>query len=324
MSVPSPAAGRPSAIANPQHHLTPDIADALNARHRATREVMEFQNEIGRATEINEEYGKARLEVYRSAFEPLRIDIDKATNRLNDIREAYHAKTAESLLKLIDIKRRFSVKLSDLVLNVPEPQDPSFWWARTDPFDTSGHTMAFRDDGLHIWGGPKIDKWNAERHENFGAIAKFAISPDRFPVSPSGSFISLPFVELFGGIVAFAPDWDLLQGHGIASCELFLRQTLYQWAFGMEGPVAKVVGEAVSTGSWFIRLEDTGYSRTLALPGRQDIPSVSFNKSMLAPADTLWADIEVRFDIHLKQAGALVWCDPEVLLRTFQWPLAAQ
>jgi hypothetical protein len=84
-------------------------------------------------------------------------------------------------------------------------------------------------------------------------------------------------------VVVYAPDWDLLQGHGIASCELFLRQTLYQLGFGMAGPAAKIVGDAVNAWSWSISLEDTGYSRNKAMPGHQNIPSVPFGKSQIAP-----------------------------------------
>jgi hypothetical protein len=322
MSGSSPVIASPSAIANPQHHVQPEVAEAMSARHRAALELLELQREVGQTSSINEEYGRALLQVYSSALEPLRIDADRVMSDLRGAKEAYHAKIAESLQRHIDVRLRFSERYSDLVRAIPEPRDPSFWWARTDAFDTAGHTFAFRDDGLHFWGGPKIDKWNAERHENFGAIAKFAISPDRIPPSPSGNYVSSPFVELFGGLTAYAPMRDWLQGHGIAGCDLILRQTLYQWAFGPEGPVAKIVGEAVSSQSLH-NWEDLGASRTRALPGHQGILSVPFNKSQLAPADTLWADIEVRFDIHLKSAGALVWCDPEVLLRTFQWPLVA-
>ena len=118
-------------------------------------------------------------------------------------------------------------KLSDIVA-APEPVDHSFWWAQTQPSLAPSMTADFRNDGLHFWGGPKVNDYDGEMHTSFGAVASFALQPARFPTSASGLFLSSPHVELFGGIVAFAPDWDLIQGDGIASCELFLRQTIFQ------------------------------------------------------------------------------------------------
>ena len=127
-----------------------------------------------------------------------------------------------------------------------------------------------------------------------------------------------PHVELFGGIVAFAPDWDLIQGDGIASCDLFLRQTIFQWRFGPTGPVAVTIAEATTYDPWHLYLKNTGYSRHQNLPGFKLIPAVTYSQNQVAPNE-LWAEIEIRLDIYLNCTGALVWCDPEALVRTFQW-----
>jgi hypothetical protein len=319
---------RPASLAveNPEHQLSREIADALKTRQKSQRALLDLRNEIVRASEINEEYGNARRDIFISILEPLGVDVIKAVDRLNEAKLAYNQKIATSLQDLLDIRRqRMGIKLSDLTFKPgrPDLSDPTFWWANTNWWSTSGHSITNLSDGVHFTGGPKIDKWNVERHENFGSIAVFELQHSRIPSSASGRWTSNPFTELFGGIVAFAPDYDLLQGHGIASCDLFLRQTVFQWGIGPEGPAPMVIGEAVSS-TTLINLEDTGFSRNVAMPGHQDIPSVQFGKSdVKAVADSIWAEIEVRFDIFLKQAGALVWCDPEVLMRFFQWPLVA-
>jgi hypothetical protein len=313
-------------IQNPEHQISPNILETLNSRYKARRELLDLQNEIGGATELNEEYANARRDIYRSALAPLNIDIGKAISGLTEAKLAFNDKVGVSTQRLIDIKhQRAGVKLSDVDKPLkPTPTDPSFWWARTQAWSTSGHTIQSLSDGLHFTGGPKLDKWNVERHESFGAIATFALQFDRIPPAPFGRWISSPFVELFGGVVVFAPDWDPLQGNGMASCDMYLRQTLYQFGIAMEGSSNEIIrGEAVSDGSWLISLENTGYSQSKSMPGHQDIPSVSLARTDIS-VDTLFADIEVRFDIHLKSAGALVWCDPEVILRTFQWPLLAK
>jgi hypothetical protein len=181
-------------------------------------------------------------------------------------------------------------------------------------------TADFRDDGLHFWGGPKINDYDGRMHTSMGAVASFTLQPERFPDSANGLLRSSPMVELFGGVTAFAPDWDLIQGDGIAECKLFLRQTLFQFGFGPQGPVQKVIAEAKSYGAWQppLFLKNTAYSRHADMPGRTAVPEIIYSKGQVAPND-LHAELEFRLDIFLNCTGALVWCDPEVLLRTFQW-----
>jgi hypothetical protein len=45
------------------------------------------------------------------------------------------------------------------------------------------------------------------------------------------------------------------------------------------------------------------------------IPEVVFDQVSFLLNETLWAEIDVRFDIYLRIAGALVYCDPEVPLQ---------
>jgi hypothetical protein len=98
-----------SALENPEHALSPEVADVLNARHTAKLELLALQNEVGDASEINKEYGNARRDVYRSAFEPLKLDVENAVNRLNDLSRAHNTRIADSLQRMIDVKlQRFS------------------------------------------------------------------------------------------------------------------------------------------------------------------------------------------------------------------------
>jgi hypothetical protein len=78
------------------------------------------------------------------------------------------------------------------------------------------------------------------------------------------------------------------------------------------------IAEAQGYDAWRIYLKNTGFSRHLAMPGFKAIPPVIYNQNQLAPNE-LWAEVEVRLDIYLNCTGALVWCDPDLLLRTFQW-----
>jgi len=249
--------------------------------------------------------------------------------RLDDVQEAaWRAGAVENGDTIAEILRKRRARLeamlkvgpnySDLNVSPARPTDHSFWWAETKSHGAVGTQSAFRDDGLHFWAGPKVNDWDGEMHTSLGAVASFTLQPDRFPTSPSGLFRSSPHMELFGGVVASAPDYDLLQGNGIAECKLFLRQTIFQFGFGQSGPEPRMIAEASGYNGWRIYLKNTGHSERQDLPGYTPIPEVTYAASEVAPND-LFVEVEARLDIYLNCAGALVWCDPEVLMRTFQW-----
>jgi hypothetical protein len=116
---------------------------------------------------------------------------------------------------------------------------------------------------------------------------------------------STPYVDLFGGLSAYASNWDLLQGNGIAECRLFLKQTLFQNGIGEAGPAPITLAEASSEHpTWFSLL-----------------PTLTINRAQLRPNQILYADINILFEVYLDSIGSSIVSDPEILLRTWQWPL---
>ena len=107
---------------------------------------------------------------------------------------------------------------------------------------------------------------------------------------------------------------------------MMTRQTLFQNVFGPQGPARKTL---VENTSWqeLIFLErsgaDDGVERHHTLPGSIPMPSVPLNVSQIFPGSSIWAELEVRFDLQLEGAYSLLWIDREILLSTFQWPLVA-
>ena len=308
---------------NPEQRLEPKVAKALAGRRAALSEFLRLQNESGISVNARNKFLKARQTSYAAAAKSIGLDFNKISS---DLKEAYFEKNSSVAKTLKDRLERwkeygYTLKPGDLHFPKPTPADPTFWWAETWATVAPDMTFNFESDGLHFTGGPTENNWNDDVHPSFGITAHFALQPDRRPESVSGLYRSSPSVEILGGVVAYAPDYDLLQGHGEASCNLVLRQKIFQWGFGETGPVQMTVAEAVSNDPWHISLEDTGYSRHAGMPGLKPLPSVTFATSNFAAPQDLWAELEVRFDIYLKQEGALLWCDPEVILRTFQWPL---
>lgn len=304
-------------IENAAQSLTGEVSEALAARRQAHLEMLSIADETELTPDMRRESAELRRQLFTTLGQPGR-NFEGLDVELRDAALKRSQQVAEILKNRIVKRERIlaGLKWSDLI--TVRPVDHSFWWARTQNHVAPDMRADFRDDGLHFWGGPKVNNYDGEMHTSFGAVASFALQPERFPTSASGQFLSSPHVELFGGIVAYAPDWDLIQGNGIASCDLFLRQTIFQWGFGPSGPVPVTIAEAKGNDAWHIYLKNTGYSRHLEMPGFKLIPAVTYNQSQVTPNE-LWAEIEVRLDVYLNCTGALVWCDPEVLLRTLQW-----
>ncbi len=306
-------------IENASQRVNGEVAEALAARRSAHLADLAITQE----TDLTPELRRQSSELRRRSTQTMNGSGDDFARLEVDLRDAAFKRSELISSVLKDrIKRREQLAVTDLVKwsehIAVEPLDHSFWWAQTQPHVAPDTHADFRDDGLHFWGGPKVNNYDGEMHTSFGAVASFALQPDRFPKSANGLFLSSPHVELFGGITAYAPDWDLIQGNGIAECKLFLRQTIFQLGFGPFGPVPRIIAEAKRHDEWQMYLRNTGYSRNGKLPGFKLIPAVTYNQNQLPPNE-LFAEIEVRFDIYLNCTGALAWCDPDVLLRTFQW-----
>ena len=61
-------------------------------------------NQVERLSDLNEEAGNARRELYRSIFGDARVDTEKLFNGLTDIRDRHHTKIADAVQKAINLK----------------------------------------------------------------------------------------------------------------------------------------------------------------------------------------------------------------------------
>ena len=301
-------------IENPAYPMTPDVAETFDRLRTAHLNELAFAQQSIVTPEMRREAAEMRVRALRTFggdLDTLKNDLrDGALRRSDQISAAIRERNRRGTLAIADL-----FKWSDQLAVQPRPMDHSFWWARTDATVAPGMRADFQNDGLHFHGVCKVNDYDGNMDTSFGAVARFALQHDRFPTPPpSGMLRSSPHVELFGGIRAYAPNWDLIQGNGIAECSLFVKQKLSRFVLGG----ALTVAEASASNVVRIRLKNTGYDRLLPMPGFLALPSVTYNQNQLPPNELL-AEIEVRFDIHLNCTGAHVMCDPQVLLRTFQW-----
>lgn len=186
----------------------------------------------------------------------------------------------------------------------------SQWW---HPGDADWRAEP-REDGLHFTGHLTHDSGDL-RFANFGSVSFFELQPERIPASGSGLWRSAPHVELFGGLVGQTINGGFFSGDQWSKCWLSLRQTILQFGFG-PNPVA--IGQALG-GRNLMFLEGESLTAFPRFSGFEGMPVLDFGN--INGSLSLWAHLEVRFDIQVEGSGSLVWTDPDVLLRGFQWPL---
>jgi len=149
-------------------------------------------------------------------------------------------------------------------------------------------------------------------------VALFELQADRIPMSLSRRWLSTPYVELFGGLVAHTANYTFADAW--SKCWMHRDQQIFQNGFGENGPTPIVLGQAHEFETLVFE-EDQDRTVNVGLRGFQPMPPVAFTN--INPTQSLWARVEIRFDTQTEGAGSLLWIDPQVLLRTFQWPLVA-
>ena len=305
-----------NAIDNPNNLVPADLQKPLQAYTDAQQAILAREYRIAELARPTMKERAVRRDLLIETRPEYRVSSDTSENlsSLRDRKFEHFASSARAMLAdHIDI----AIKYPSLILDPPAPVDSTFWWARTD-WSIPEHMWAnWADDGLHFTGGPTHhdgDLFNT----SFGATALFGLAKERIPPSSSGRWISTPHVELFGGLLGYTGDDDIFTGDLWSKCWMHRRQTILQFQFGMGGSVPVIVGNAEEH-QVLIFEENAERSIHVNLPGFQLMPAVvigGFNS-----AYDLWAQVEVRFDIQLEGAGTLLWADPEVLFRAFQWPL---
>lgn len=304
-----------SSIVHPGHRIPNDVNDGLRYFQEEELAAVRRQDEVVRIARPTEEERQARADAYISAGRSLGLDADAFVASLRDVR----AKKTDRLAKTDLIVSRHPVNLTPLDLEPVHPEriDNSFWWARTDWFNPGDFRADFRSDGLHFTRGITHHSGSL-RIDRFGMVAAFELQPARIPHSASRRWRSTPYVELFGGVLGRTGDNDITTGDLWSKCWMFRRQTLLQFGLGPTGPVPIIIGEGRDS-QLLIFEENQDRTVRAGMPGFQWMPPVDFGNINMA--SSLWVHLEVRFDIQIEGAGSLLWTDPEVLIRAFQWPL---
>ena len=317
-------------IKHPNHIIPDDVALCMRKLNEGKKAEQARQEKIAklarptreersRLTQVREEAARSRG--VTADMVPIHRDISNRTIR----------RITDTTYRDAVIEKYYDRHPWDLSLAEPEPTDPTFWWARTDAFHSNrsprepdegsaAHFSAgFDNDGLKFTGGVSTHDGD-DYYDSFGAVALFGLAAERIPQSLSRRWISAPHVELFGGLLGHTGDDDITTGDLWSKCWMYREQQLFQLGFGPDGPVPIIVGQA-NEREKLIDEEDNDRSVHVGLRGFQWMPPVAITN--INTANTLFARLEIRFDTLTEGAGSHLWIDPQVLIRTFQWPLAS-
>lgn len=313
---------------HPDHNVPDEILSSLGNFHDAELATMARQDRIAQLARPNEEERRLIADIRESAAQDGCMS-SEMLQTLRDVRSRIFRRLRDEINVSDAIRMPFDLHPWDTELSVPDHTDPTFWWARTEWWhsnrnpaepdeDSSASFRAdLRKDGLHFFGG--VTTHDGDLYKDvFGAVAVFELQPERIPQSSAGLWRSTPHVELFGTLLGYTGDDDIFTGDLWSKCWMHRSQQIFQWGFGQNGPVPIVLGQADEHQSLIFE-ENAERTVHVGLPGFQWMPPVTFGGINIA--NSLWARLEVRFDIQTEGAGSLLWLDPEVLLRTFQWPL---
>jgi hypothetical protein len=306
-------------IENPRFEYASDVASALDRWAAAEQRARDEEWELTRELAPTGEESEIRQRLLRRWAEEAGID-ESLVRRVHELQSS----KLDLARRRLDVRIRPKFEYPPIVLDPPEPVSHDFWWAHTDWFHTRDFSSSFRDDGLAFFGGPNgtpSSNWLGDTdllHAHFGAVAWFEIKPERLPSSPLGRWLSEPSVDISGRVLARTTSGSFPNGDSWSKCWLHLDHQVFQWGFGPDGPVPIVLGQRHEVVQ-LVDEEDDERTLPRQMNGFTPIPGFMF--SGILPAQSLWARIEVRFDVQIEGAGSFLWCDPEVRLVTHQWPL---
>lgn len=304
-------------IEHPSHSVPEEIMATLTSVRGTQIAAESRQSEIARQARPTREEEIAITES-REAYAIANGIKAEIISKLRDIRRRKADRVREIITKEVDRKSAFTLPVLDTKPPQPGPTDPTFWWARTDWWHPGHFSANLRNDGLHFYGG--VTTHDGDLHFNsFGAVALFELQASRIPMSLSRRWISTPHIELFGGVLGYTGNDDIFTGDLWSKCWVHRDQQLFQWGFGENGPVPIVLGQGHDSENLVFE-ENADRPVNIGLRGFQFMPPVAITN--VNPSSSIWARLEIRFDIQTEGAGSLLWLDPEVLLRTFQWPLS--
>ena len=302
-------------VQHPGNPIPDEVAEGLRRFNEQELAAAAHQFEFAKLTRPTDEERELKRGLYETIGRSLGVDIEEYLTQSSALKKRQFERIQSQ--ELPTVQPYGDLVPMDFEPPAPERSDSSFWASHWEWFGTPPFTGEVQPDGLHFRGKKTSDSGSLQ-FLNYGVRSWYGIDADRIPQSSTGRWRSAPHVELFGDLLAWTDDYDIFTGDSWSKCWMIRRQTLVQNLFGPTGPVPTKIGEAVEVQNIFNE-ENQHAHKVHRLPGFQGMPPVVINQ--IFGSLTIWAELEVRFDIQL-EGNALHWIEPfDLLVRMFQWPL---
>lgn len=298
-------------LSHPDHPVPDETAQGLDRLGEQEGYAATQRAEIAQLARPSAEERLAKTSLFDAAGKALGVDVDEHRAQTAARNQAVMGRFEGADLRTVEPH----VGFAPMNFEPPRPQrsDPSFWAATWEVFHTPPFTAEAMADGFHFRGKRTSDSGSLQ-FLTYGEKARYELHADRVPPSASNRWSSAPHVELFGELMAYTGEGDIFEGDCWSKCWMTRRQTLVQHIFG---GTAKI-GEAIEVQTVFFE-ENVHRHVVHRLPGFQPMPSIVLDG--IFGGVSIWAELEVRFDIQL-EGTAFHWIHPfDLLLRGFQWPL---
>ncbi|MFJ8667357.1 hypothetical protein [Streptomyces sp. NPDC093600] len=142
---------------------------------------------------------------------------------------------------------------------------------------------------------------------HFGLTALYELHENRLPYAVDGWYKSTPFADMRGTLRA-ATGNDFFSGDNWSKCWMHLKHLLYIPAFG---GVRYLGGGLKHVPVTLANLSQDGETLDVAMNRRFNFPEVWFKSYELLPAYSIWAYVEVSFDLQLEGRGSTLMLDWE-------------
>lgn len=303
-------------IVNPKHPVPKEVAEGLLSYTERETAAAAQRFELSKLARPTPEERKLERTFYESILRSAGIDVDEYRSQSSAI-----AKQRLDRINRSDIVSLHYSDLSPMDFESPEPRssDPSFWYSNSTISSTAPFTGEGQADGIHIRGKKTYDGGDL-LSLNFGVTSRYELQENRVLRPDRPPWRSAPHIELFGELMAWTDSQGLFDGDRWSKCWMILRQTVFQNVFGPSGTYAYTLGTNTVVREPPIFFEENkGRVMTHRFPGFQPMPQVDITR--IFPGISIWAELEVRFEIQL-EGNSLFWIHPfDLLVRGFQWPL---
>lgn len=302
-------------IVNPMHPVPTEIADELRSIDEQEMATASQRVELAKAARPTPEERKHRTALYQEIFGSVGLDADNSRSQAAFLSDSQFERIRRHDLSAPYIyPNRVPMDFEPVE---PFNSDPSFWAADWNWSGTSPYVGESQADGIHFRGMLTYDGGDLI-FRNFGLKSRYEIQANRIPRPDRPPWRSAPNAQLWGELRGYTGQGGLFEGDRWSKCWMVRRQTLYQFVFGPSGPVARTIGEGIDVQTIFFE-ENQSRLVTHRLPGFQPMPQVVLNS--IFPGLSVWAELEVRFEIQL-EGNSFFWIHPfDVLVALSQWPL---